>query len=91
MPIGAVLSNSAAKITVNVAKFPTDLPKVLVFTVGNGAPTSISTAFGNIVVTRAGDSAAHKREFRSRRGAIHFEIPVILPGKNREACGNGDW
>src|ERR1700712_1040928 len=25
------------------------------FTIGNGAPTSISTAFGNIVVTRIGD------------------------------------
>jgi hypothetical protein len=26
------------------------------FTIGNGAPTSITTAFGNIVVTRIGDS-----------------------------------
>jgi hypothetical protein len=26
------------------------------FTIGNGAPTSITTAFGNIVVTRVGDS-----------------------------------
>jgi hypothetical protein len=30
------------------------------FTVGNGAPTSISTAFGNIVVTRVGDSGTQK-------------------------------
>jgi hypothetical protein len=30
------------------------------FTVGNGAPTSISTAFGNIVVTRIGDSGTKK-------------------------------
>jgi hypothetical protein len=26
------------------------------FTIGNGAPTSITTAFGNIIVTRVGDS-----------------------------------
>ena len=30
------------------------------FTIGNGAPTSISTAFGNIVVTRIGDSGTSK-------------------------------
>jgi hypothetical protein len=30
------------------------------FTVGNGAPTSISTAYGNIVVTRVGDSGTQK-------------------------------
>jgi hypothetical protein len=30
------------------------------FTIGNGGPTSISTAFGNIVVTRIGDSGTSK-------------------------------
>ena len=30
------------------------------FTVGNGGPTSISTTFGNIVVTRVGDSGTQK-------------------------------
>jgi hypothetical protein len=30
------------------------------FTIGNGGPTSISTAFGNIVVTRVGDSGTSK-------------------------------
>jgi hypothetical protein len=30
------------------------------FTVGNGPPTSISTAFGNTVVTRIGDSGTKK-------------------------------
>ena len=30
------------------------------FTVGNGAPTSISVALGNIVVTRVGDSGTQK-------------------------------
>lgn len=30
------------------------------FTVGNGAPTSISVALGNIVVTRVGDSGTRK-------------------------------
>jgi hypothetical protein len=30
------------------------------FVVGNGAPTSITTAFGNIVVTRVGDSGTKK-------------------------------
>lgn len=30
------------------------------FTVGSGRPTSISTAFGNIVVTRIGDSGTSK-------------------------------
>jgi hypothetical protein len=30
------------------------------FTVGNGAPTSISTTLGNIVVTRVGDSGTQK-------------------------------
>ena len=30
------------------------------FTVGSGAPTTITTAFGNIVVTRAGDSGTKK-------------------------------
>jgi hypothetical protein len=30
------------------------------FTIGNGAPTSITTAFGNIVVTRIGDSGTAK-------------------------------
>jgi|SRR3569833_422847 len=30
------------------------------FTVGNGAPTSITTAFGNIVVTRVGHSGTSK-------------------------------
>jgi hypothetical protein len=30
------------------------------FTVGNGPPTSITTAFGNIVVTRIGDSGTKK-------------------------------
>jgi len=30
------------------------------FTIGNGAPTSITTAFGNIVVTRMGDSGTAK-------------------------------
>jgi hypothetical protein len=30
------------------------------FTIGNGAPTSISTAFGNIIVTRIGDSGTAK-------------------------------
>lgn len=30
------------------------------FTVGSGAPTTITTAFGNIVVTRVGDSGTQK-------------------------------
>jgi hypothetical protein len=30
------------------------------FTIGNGGPTSIATAFGNIVVTRVGDSGTAK-------------------------------
>ncbi|MEO6965126.1 MAG: hypothetical protein ABI076_04415 [Acidobacteriaceae bacterium] len=30
------------------------------FTVGSGAPTTITTAFGNIVVTRIGDSGTGK-------------------------------
>lgn len=30
------------------------------FRVGNGAPTTITTAFGNIVVTRVGDSGTRK-------------------------------
>jgi hypothetical protein len=30
------------------------------FTIGNGAPTNITTAFGNIVVTRIGDSGTSK-------------------------------
>ena len=30
------------------------------FTIGNGAPTSITTAFGNIIVTRMGDSGTAK-------------------------------
>ena len=30
------------------------------FTIGNGAPTSITTAYGNIVVTRIGDSGTAK-------------------------------
>jgi argininosuccinate synthase len=30
------------------------------FSVGNGSPTSITTAFGNIVVTRVGDSGTKK-------------------------------
>ncbi len=30
------------------------------FTIGNGAPTSIATAFGNIIVTRIGDSGTAK-------------------------------
>ena len=30
------------------------------FTIGNGAPTSITTAFGNIIVTRIGDSGTAK-------------------------------
>lgn len=30
------------------------------FTIGNGGPTSISTAFGNIVITRVGDSGTSK-------------------------------
>ena len=30
------------------------------FTIGNGSPTSITTAFGNIVVTRIGDSGTAK-------------------------------
>jgi hypothetical protein len=30
------------------------------FTIGSGGPTSISTAFGNIVVTRIGDSGTSK-------------------------------
>jgi hypothetical protein len=30
------------------------------FTIGNGAPTSITTAFGNIIVTRIGDSGSAK-------------------------------
>jgi hypothetical protein len=30
------------------------------FTVGNGTPTNITTAFGNIVVTRVGDSGTKK-------------------------------
>ena len=30
------------------------------FIVGNGAPTSITTAFGNIIVTRVGDSGTKK-------------------------------
>lgn len=30
------------------------------FIVGNGAPTSITTAFGNIIVTRVGDSGTQK-------------------------------
>ena len=30
------------------------------FTIGNGAPTNITTAYGNIVVTRAGDSGTSK-------------------------------
>jgi hypothetical protein len=30
------------------------------FTIGNGAPTSITTAFGNIIVTRIGDSGTSK-------------------------------
>ena len=30
------------------------------FTVGNGGPTSISTTFGNIIVTRVGDSGTQK-------------------------------
>jgi hypothetical protein len=35
-------------------------PVGVTFTIGNGAPTSISTAFGNIVVTRVGDSGTSK-------------------------------
>src|SRR3954464_13706537 len=35
-------------------------PVGVTFTVGNGAPTSISTAFGNIVVTRIGGSGTRK-------------------------------
>jgi hypothetical protein len=30
------------------------------FTIGNGAPTSIATAFGNIIITRIGDSGTAK-------------------------------
>jgi hypothetical protein len=30
------------------------------FTIGNGAPTSITTAFGNIIITRGGDSGTAK-------------------------------
>jgi hypothetical protein len=30
------------------------------FTIGNGAPTSITTAFGNIIVTHIGDSGTAK-------------------------------
>lgn len=30
------------------------------FTIGNGAPTSITTVFGNIIVTRIGDSGTAK-------------------------------
>lgn len=30
------------------------------FTIGNGAPTSITTLYGNIVVTRVGDSGTSK-------------------------------
>jgi hypothetical protein len=30
------------------------------FIIGNGAPTSITTAFGNIIVTRVGDSGTKK-------------------------------
>ncbi len=30
------------------------------FTIGNGGPTSITTAFGNIIVTRIGDSGTPK-------------------------------
>jgi hypothetical protein len=30
------------------------------FTIGNGAPTSITTAFGNIIITRIGDSGTAK-------------------------------
>ena len=35
-------------------------PVGISFTIGNGAPTSITTAFGNIVVTRFGDSGTSK-------------------------------
>lgn len=35
-------------------------PVGVTFTIGNGAPTSISTALGHIVVTRVGDSGSAK-------------------------------
>jgi hypothetical protein len=49
------------------------------FTVGNGAPTSISTTFGNIVVTRVGDSGTQK--------GIPF---VYAPGAEPYISNSGD-
>jgi hypothetical protein len=42
------------------------------FTIGNGAPTSITTAFGNIMVTRMGDSG-------TSRGTPFIYAPDVEP------------
>ncbi|MBR1154030.1 hypothetical protein [Bradyrhizobium sp. JYMT SZCCT0428] len=42
------------------------------FTIGSGAPTSITTAFGNIIVTRAGDSG-------TARGTPYVYAPDVEP------------
>ena len=42
------------------------------FTIGNGAPTSITTAFGNIIVTRIGDSGTAK-------GTPYVYAPEVEP------------
>jgi len=42
------------------------------FTIGNGAPTSITTAYGNIIVTRIGDS-------RTAKGVPYVYAPDVEP------------
>jgi hypothetical protein len=51
------------------------------FTIGNGAPTSITTAFGNIIVTRIGDSGSAKGlpYFTHRTWNRIFPIQGISP------------
>ena len=63
------------------------------FKIGDGAPTTITTAFGNIVVTRIGDSGTSKGVpfvYAARCRTLHFELRRSHPRQDRKACGNGD-
>ena len=63
------------------------------FKIGDGAPTTITTAFGNIVVTRIGDSGTSKGSpicLCARRRTIHLQLWGLDARKDGKTRGDGN-
>ena len=62
------------------------------FTIGDGRPTTISTAFGNVLVTHAGASGSSKGVsfcFSPRCRAVHFQFRRSYEREDSQAGRNG--